>query len=66
MDAADGTEGIRLAMKYVPDVIISDVMMPGMDGVECCRRVEGGVTDMPYPGDSADGLLAGRTAYPGL
>ena len=28
--------------------------------------LEGGVTDMPYPGDSADGLLAGRTAYPGL
>lgn len=41
LDAADGTEGIRLAMKYVPDVVISDVMMPGMDGVECCRRLKG-------------------------
>ena len=41
LDAADGTEGIRLAMKYVPDVVILDVMMPGMDGVECCRRLKG-------------------------
>ncbi len=40
LDAANGAEGIRLAMKYVPDVIISDVMMPGMDGVECCRRLK--------------------------
>lgn len=41
LDAADGATGIRLAMKYVPDVIVSDVMMPGMDGVECCRRLKG-------------------------
>ena len=41
LDAADGRGGIRLAMKYVPDVIVSDVMMPGMDGVECCRRLKG-------------------------
>ena len=40
LDAADGATGIRLAMKYVPDVIVSDVMMPGMDGVECCRRLK--------------------------
>lgn len=40
LDAPDGATGIRLAMKYVPDVIVSDVMMPGMDGVECCRRLK--------------------------
>ena len=40
LDAPEAATGIRLAMKYVPDVIISDVMMPGMDGVECCRRLK--------------------------
>ena len=40
LDASEAATGIRLAMKYVPDVIISDVMMPGMDGIECCRRLK--------------------------
>lgn len=40
IEAADGKEGIRKAMKYVPDVIVSDIMMPGIDGVECCRRLK--------------------------
>ena len=40
LEALEAATGIRLAMKYVPDVIVSDVMMPGMDGVECCRRLK--------------------------
>lgn len=40
LEAPEASSGIRLAMKYVPDVIVSDVMMPGMDGVECCRRLK--------------------------
>lgn len=40
IEAANGQEGILQAMKYVPDVIICDVMMPVMDGMECCRRLK--------------------------
>ncbi len=36
--ARNGEDGIRLAARLVPDLIICDVMMPGMDGFECCRR----------------------------
>lgn len=38
--AASGSEGLRRAAKYVPDLVICDVMMPGMDGMECCRRLK--------------------------
>ena len=40
LEAANGQEGIQMAMKYVPDAIICDVMMPVMDGMECCRRLK--------------------------
>ncbi|MDE7410356.1 MAG: substrate-binding domain-containing protein [Muribaculaceae bacterium] len=38
--AGNGSEGVRKAAKYVPDLVICDVMMPVMDGLECCRRLK--------------------------
>lgn len=40
IEAANGQEGIRQAMKYIPDAIICDTMMPIMDGMECCKRLK--------------------------
>lgn len=47
--APDGQEGLRLAAKYVPDLIICDVMMPVMDGMECCRRLKEEVSTSHIP-----------------
>jgi len=38
--AADGAEGLEAASRDRPDVVLLDVMMPGMDGFEVCRRLK--------------------------
>ena len=40
LKAGDGREGLALALNKVPDVIISDVMMPNMDGNAMCRTLK--------------------------
>lgn len=38
--ATNGKEGLEQAQKHIPDIIISDIMMPVMDGIELCKRVK--------------------------
>lgn len=39
LEAFDGVTGLRLALDENPDLILLDLMLPGMDGFEVCRRV---------------------------
>ena len=44
--AADGPSGVALAERVSPDLVILDLMLPGMDGLEVCRRIQ---RDRPVP-----------------
>ena len=37
--AGDGEEGLRLALHHQPDLVVLDLMLPGIDGLEVCRRL---------------------------
>lgn len=40
LTAADGLEGLEIAIAEKPDLILLDVMMPKMDGIECCNEIK--------------------------
>lgn len=71
--AKSGEEALRLAREQQPDLILLDVMMPGMDGHEVCRRLKADarcshvpvifVTAMGDEGDEALGFQLGAVDY---
>jgi class 3 adenylate cyclase len=72
LTASDGIEGLRRAQEEQPDLILLDIMMPGIDGLEVCRRLRAGggpfipvilVTAKAGKEDVVEGLEAGADDY---
>ena len=63
--AADGMEALALARRELPDIVLSDYMMPMMDGAELCAALRGdpALRHIPIILSSA-GILAGDTPPP--
>ena len=68
--AGDGATGLALARENPPDVVILDWMLPGMDGLEVCRRLRAAgpvpilmLTAKDAVGDRVSGLDAGADDY---
>lgn len=73
VSAKDGYEAIKKAKEFKPDLILLDVMMPGMDGFETCRQLKKDfdvshipvvmVTALNDPSDRVQGLQAGADDF---
>ena len=49
LQAADGAEGVRMAKEHMPDIIVSDIMMPVMNGIELTRQLKGDICTSHIP-----------------
>ena len=47
LEALDGPTGLQLALEQNPDLVLLDLMLPGMDGFEVCRRIREGGSSVP-------------------
>ena len=68
--AADGEDALRQAMEFVPDLVVLDLGLPKLDGVEVCRQIRSGgdvpiliLTARSDTGDRVEGLDAGADDY---
>ena len=73
LSAINGVEGLKIAEKSFPDVILTDVIMPEMDGFEFCRRIKTDIKTSHIPllmltakariDDRIEGIEHGSDAY---
>jgi two-component system phosphate regulon response regulator PhoB len=47
--AADGIEGLRKAQTLIPDLVLLDIMLPGLDGLSVCRELRAGERTRQIP-----------------
>ncbi|MFT4644682.1 MAG: signal transduction histidine kinase/ligand-binding sensor domain-containing protein [Planctomycetota bacterium] len=49
LEANNGKEGLEITIKEIPDIIISDVMMPELDGIEMCKKIKKNILTSHIP-----------------
>lgn len=71
--ASNGREGLAVTLEKIPDIVVSDIMMPIMDGIELCRAIRADITTSHVPvvlltardsiTDKEEGYSAGADSY---
>jgi CheY-like chemotaxis protein len=61
--AVDGLQAVDVAMKQHPSMILMDVAMPGIDGLEAMRRIKAAMPSMPIVIASAHSMASDRERF---